>query len=285
MGKQKRSENTYQKINTLWYRDENNIIMPYDDFVQPEFEYLRNCLWEVSEKIDGTNMRIEVTQIPVYEEFLEGAYKGVKFTVEIKGKTDNANIPKHLYEKINNTYKDRVLSALCLADFVPISEWAEHKWYVSSEDPTPDYSKIPVRYTIYGEGYGVKIQKSGGNYIKNGTDMIMFDVKVTTQTGKDIWLTSESVKDIADKMEMKTVPFLGFMTIDEAIEFVRKGFKSVISENKDFLAEGVVIKTPYGMLDRMGRRLIAKIKTQDFVKYRNMYGTDEKVEQKRNEYI
>lgn len=33
MGKQKRSENTYQKINTIFKRDINNIIMPYDNLL------------------------------------------------------------------------------------------------------------------------------------------------------------------------------------------------------------------------------------------------------------
>ena len=65
MGKQKRSENTYQKINTLYKRDINNIIMQHYEWSCPEFEYLRTLLWDASEKIDGTNMRIEVIQRPV----------------------------------------------------------------------------------------------------------------------------------------------------------------------------------------------------------------------------
>ena len=56
-----RSENTYQKINTIFMRDANNIIMPYSGFVSPELEWLRNCKFDATEKIDGTNMRIEVT--------------------------------------------------------------------------------------------------------------------------------------------------------------------------------------------------------------------------------
>ena len=36
MGIQKRSANTYTKINTVFFRDTNNIIMPYDSLVSPE---------------------------------------------------------------------------------------------------------------------------------------------------------------------------------------------------------------------------------------------------------
>ena len=57
---QKRSENTYQKINTIFKRDENNIIMPDAEFAIPELEWLRNCKFDATEKIDGTNIRIEV---------------------------------------------------------------------------------------------------------------------------------------------------------------------------------------------------------------------------------
>ena len=49
----KRSETTYQKINTIFKRDEHNIIMPYDELTQPEFEYLRNLKWHCEEKVDG----------------------------------------------------------------------------------------------------------------------------------------------------------------------------------------------------------------------------------------
>lgn len=40
MGKQKRSKNTYQKINTLFRRDADGIIMPNESFTEPEVEYL-----------------------------------------------------------------------------------------------------------------------------------------------------------------------------------------------------------------------------------------------------
>jgi hypothetical protein len=72
------------------------------------------------------------------------------------------------------------------------------------------------------------------------------------------------------------------MTIDEAIEKVREGFVSEISEDRTFMAEGLVLSSPLGLKNRRGERLIVKIKYMDFVKYRNKYGTDEKVEQITN---
>ena len=74
-------------------------------------------------------------------------------------------------------------------------------------------------YTIYGEGYGVKIQ-SGGNYINDGVGFIIFDVKVG-----DLYLLRETMEIIAKKLGAPVVPYMGQFTIDEAIDFVRKGFR------------------------------------------------------------
>ena len=276
---QKRSQNTYQKINTIFKRDNKNIIMPYAGFVQPEFEYLRNLKWRAEEKINGTNMRIEVTpkieyQVEYYSntDLVETDIPiGVHFTVTIKGKTDNAQIPPMLQKYMEETYPDdKVLEALGLKEWIPVEEWTEHKWN--------DVIDIP-KYTIYGEGYGAKIQKDGGNYIKNGVSFASFDVKVN-----DIYLLTDNRDDIINKLGAPIAPFIGYFTIDEAIEYVRKGFKSRIAENKDFIAEGLVLRTELGLKNRRGERLILKIKYEDFQKYRNVYGTDEPVEQIPNEH-
>lgn len=272
MGKQKRSENTYQKINTIFYRDENNIIMPYNEFVEPEFEYLKDLKWRGEEKIDGTNMRIEVSKERLFD-IESGADTGVKFNVSIKGKTDNAQIPPKLLAHMKAKYpNEKVFESLGLKEIIPIGEWAEHKW--------ESYDDIPTLYTIYGEGYGVGIQKGGGNYIKDGNEFIVFDVKVN-----DIYLKTDARDDIATKLGAPIVPFIGYFTLDEAIDYVRKGFKSRIAENKDLIAEGLVLRTELGLKNRMGKRLIVKVKYEDFVKYRNKYGTDDPVDQIMNKYL
>ena len=276
---QKRSENTYQKINTIFMRDAKNVIMPYDGFTEPEFEYLRGLKWRGEEKINGTNMRIEVAKAEVWDNPMEPSkLEGVEFTVRFAGKTDNAQIPPKLQKFMEENYPDeKVFAALGLKKFIPVEEWVEHKW-VTSDGITPSYDAIPEIYTIYGEGYGVGIQKAGGNYISNGVGFIVFDVKVN-----DIYLLTSARDEIATKLGAPIVPFMGYFTIDEAIDFVRKGFKSNIAENKEFIAEGLVLRTDLGLRNRMGKRLIVKVKYEDFKKYRNVYGTDEKVDQPKNE--
>lgn len=220
----------YQKIQTLFLRDDKNIIIP-DQFTYPEFEYLKDNKWECTEKIDGTNIRIEL-DFNVHDD-------GVReVNVNFKGRTDEATIPAHLYKRLKELF-DNV-------------NWLEIFDITST-----------TSITLYGEGYGTKIQK-GGNYISSGVDFILFDVKVDKW-----WLQRDAVEDVANKLNIKVVPLIGYMTIPEAVEYVRKGFKSTIAENKDYDAEGLVLKTTTGLLRRNGERLITKIKTVDFRKYRD----------------
>ena len=282
--KQERSKNTYQKINTLFKRDVNNIIMPYEDFVDPAFEWLKDCKFECSEKVDGTNVRFEVSSMPKYE---NDELVGVSFSVEYKGKTDNAVLPKMLEDFMKTTYTpDVIFNGLGIKEFVPVSEFFEHNWLALDEktkDAIPDINRVPKMYTIYGEGYGAKIQACGSQYLKDSNKVIGFDVKVTSNNGDELYLLNKNRDEIMNKMGMPIVPTIGYFTIQEAINYVKRGFVSHVAENnKAFIAEGLVCKSPVGLKNRQGQRIIFKVKTCDWNKYFNRYGTYDKVDQKPN---
>lgn len=80
----------YHKINTVFKRDtdkpKNPIIV--GDFSEAEFEYLANNKWELTEKVDGTNIRI--------------MWDGERIT--FGGKTDNAQIPAPLVQRLNEVF-------------------------------------------------------------------------------------------------------------------------------------------------------------------------------------
>ena len=78
------------------------------------------------------------------------------------------------------------------------------------------------------------------------------------------WLEREAVMDVAGKLGLKTCPYLGQMTIPEAEEMVKKGFKSVVAADESFNAEGVVMKPLVQLFNRKGERVIVKNKTEDF---------------------
>ena len=111
---------------------------------------------------------------------------------------------------------------------------------------------------VYGEGYGAGIQK-GGDYSPE-KKIIVFDVLV----GEKWWLAHEDVYEVAQKLGLDVVPDFGEMTIEEATELVRAGFKSRCAVNVSKDAEGLVGRPLECLYDKKGARLIVKLKTKDF---------------------
>ena len=89
----------------------------------------------------------------------------------------------------------------------------------------------------------------------------MFDVKIG-----DWWLTREANEDIAKKLNIGVVPIIGIWKLEQAIEYVKNGFKSTIADNKEYKAEGLIMKPKTELFNRRGERIIAKIKHKDFSK-------------------
>ena len=206
----------YPKIETLYNRDEKFKVI-VGQWRVPEFEYLANNKWIVTEKVNGTNIRV----------YWDGQ------TVVFGGKTDNAQIPPFLLEKLQELF--------------PASKFVPH--FFGKE------------ICLYGEGYGARIQKGGGNYISNGVDFILFDVIVFKW-----WLKFSDVQDIAVKMEIKSVPILSESNLSDATTLVRNGFAS---QWGNFPAEGVVVRPKVDLMTRMGHRVIGKLKTKDFTESSN----------------
>lgn len=257
---------TYPHIDTCFKRemDKNspyyNCIRPEESLVDPVFDWARvnNIKFECTEKVDGTNMSIYIIPFKktVYpNDFHELPYDVLDYRMEVHGKTEKASLNEKLLE---NIYR---------------------KWPIDKlvEVFTRDGVKPSDMIILYGEGYGVGIQK-GGNYIKDDVDFRLFDIQI----GK-FWLEREALEDIASKLSMDIVPIIGHFTINEAIEYVKKGFKSTIAQNKDYDAEGLVLKMPMGLLKRNGNRIMTKIKTCDFRALENAEERKALLEKKINE--
>lgn len=223
----------YPKIQTVFMRDANGIIIP-TQFTKSEFEWLKNCQFRAEEKIDGTNIRVEI-------DFDE---QGV-CNWEFEGRTNKAVIPQHLLVRLHELF-DNV------------------NFHEVFNNPS-----CGTHITLYGEGYGYKIQSCGSRYRRTTCDFILFDVKIDNW-----WLLRADVIDIANKLNIDYVPQLGYMTLMEAIDFVNKGFKSIIAEDSTLDAEGLVLKTPDNLLFRNGERIVLKVKTKDFRQFKQKYGED-----------
>ncbi len=118
--------------------------------------------------------------------------------------------------------------------------------------PPPDYTDV----MLYGEGYGAKIQKGGGNYNPAGCDFVLFDVQIG-----GVYLERSNVEDVGAKLGLRVVPVLGKGTLLDAIAMTRKGFDSTWGP---FKAEGLVMRPATELFTRRGHRIITKVKHKDF---------------------
>ncbi|KKK76026.1 hypothetical protein LCGC14_2867840 [marine sediment metagenome] len=208
----------YHKIPTVFKRDpaDNHRTLLDGDYATPELEFLADNKWVFTEKVDGTNIRIMC------------AAHG--YSVTFGGKTDNAQIPAFLVSELEQTFH-ALRPRRVLAEIFPDSG------------------------CLYGEGYGAKIQKSGGNY-RSDQGFVLFDVNVG-----EWWLQRADVEDVASKLGLDVVPTIGCGTLRNMVERVREGFSSAWGS---FPAEGIVARPETELCTRGGKRIITKVKCKDF---------------------
>jgi len=206
----------YHKIPGLYKREEQRPFNIIEGvYREPELELLKDIEWTFTEKIDGTNIRI--------------IWDG--HNVVFGGRTDNAQIPSHLVTKLNGLFMGTRMEQVFEQVF------GESK------------------AILFGEGYGAKIQKGGGNYSQS-QEFVLFDVKVG-----EWYLKREDVEDVASKFSLKVVPIVLTGKLWQGVELVRVGLKS---QWGDFTAEGLVAKPTTDLMNRKGERIITKIKHRDF---------------------
>jgi len=208
----------YHKIQTVYKRDPDTSYrtLLMGEYSMPEFEYLKDNQWVFTEKVDGTNIRI--------------MYSAETGKLIYRGKTDRAQIPTFLLEKLDHKFTEET--------------------FLSIFDE-------PTEACLYGEGYGAKIQKGGRNYNPDGVDFVLFDVRVGRW-----WLKGNAVEEIAEKLGVAIVPVIGVGTLDKMVKMAEDGF---VSRWGDFTAEGIVARPSVELQTRSGHRIITKIKHKDFV--------------------
>jgi hypothetical protein len=175
----------------------------------------------------------------VFTEKVDGTNIRVMFDgseVTYNGKTDNAQLPGDLIQTLHKMFDSKL--ELFKETF-----------------NTPDFKPGMTEVCFYGEGYGAGIQKAGKDY-RPDKSFVLFDIKVG-----ELWLQREDVEEIAKKFEIDIVPVIGEGTLQDAIDIVKKGFKSTWG---DFIAEGIVARPKVELKTRRGDRMITKIKHCDF---------------------
>ena len=205
----------YHKIETVFNRStDGDKRLIWGDYRNETVEYLANNIWQFTEKIDGTNIRIH--------------WDG--HNVEIGGRTDRAQIPKHLMDYLSATF------------LTPEVEELFEQTYGEKD------------VILFGEGYGAKIQ-NGGEY-RSDVSFILFDVLIG-----DNWQSREWVEATAKMFGIDVVPIVLEGTIGDGIDYVMQHNNSTIGKA---VMEGVVGRPKVEMKDRLGNRIIVKIKWKDF---------------------
>lgn len=208
----------YPKIETLFERGLDHRVT--DKIRRPEWTQVGG--WSVTEKIDGTNIRVHLD--------IEGK-------VHFGGRTERAQVPAFLLDHLMETFPAEKMKAALWLDGVPADA------------------------VLFGEGYGPKIQKGGGNY-RSDVSFRLFDVYV----GEKWWLEWNNVVDVAAKLGITTPQLIFANAAWGAIEhLVRVGFASYAAKEDGGTgrqAEGIVARSPF--FNRHGSRVMFKLKTKDF---------------------
>lgn len=208
----------YHKIETIYERDNVTGKLIEGKYRSKEVEFLKDNVWEFTEKVDGTNIRV--------------IWDGYK--VSFGGRTDKAEIPTHLLEKLNILFGGEVKEQL-------FEQLFKEKEVV-----------------LFGEGYGPKIQSCGGSYVDE-VDFILFDVTVN---GK--YLSRNNVNEIATYFNIKSVPVLFTGVLEEGVKYVKSNPTSTIAKDKTLPMEGLVARPMIELYSSNGERIIVKIKYKDF---------------------
>jgi hypothetical protein len=206
----------YNKIETLYKRDmEGTKQLLEGEFRNPTVEFLKDNVWQFTEKVDGTNIRV----------YWDG------HTVTFGGRTERAQIPVHLLDHLLATFKTNEAEQIF-----------EEK-----------FGETPV--ILFGEGYGPKIQKGGGLY-RDSVSFILFDVYIAEN-----YQSRYTVEDVAKAFGIDVVPIIFEGTIQEGVDFVKQNPNSTMGTAK---MEGLVGRPKIELRDRCGKRVIVKIKCEDF---------------------
>lgn len=206
---------TYGKIDTIYNRDIDGTKKLIEGSYRNEtVEFLKDITWQFTEKIDGTNIRI--------------MWDGHKITYG--GRTERANIPAHLMNKLIELFGNDETEQL----FEQVFGEKE--------------------VILFGEGYGVKIQ-NGGLY-RPDVSFILFDVMINGN-----YQSRDMVELTAKQFGIEIVPIVFEGKLEDGVEYVKGKPISTIGKAP---MEGLVAKPKVELQDRCGNRLIVKIKAIDF---------------------
>lgn len=210
------------------------------DYARREFESIK--YWTVTEKVNGTNIRIE---------YKFNVCQGGDVTIH--GKNEGSSIPSNLFKYLQKTFP-----------LPKLQEAFQNSNHV----------------ILYGEGYGSQIQLPPGkqhNPYGDEVSFILFDSYIDGW-----WLDVSKVHEVAKKLDIKSVPLLDYTiskhkdthlpenswvtttyiwTEDQIVRYIKDSPVSKLGKHR---MEGVVARSSPQLFFKDGRPVMYKLKCRDF---------------------
>ena len=229
----------YPKLNSLYKRDmQGSRRLILGDYACPEFGLIRT--WDVTEKIDGMNIRITLER----QDVLNG---NSECSITFGGRTEEAQIPAELFKYLQDTFTREKM------------------------DKVFKNSKFTV---LFGEGYGGKIQ--AGSYYRKDMQFVLFDVfcsgwwmerfgveSIAQELGihavPRIERPMQEEESLSDWQKTKYE-----WTEHEVVEYVRSKPMSLFTWGNLHVMEGIVARNTPMMQFRSSGPVMFKLKCKDF---------------------
>jgi len=217
---------SYKSIETLYVRDPDTHALDLKQIRVQENRLING--WAMTEKIDGMNIRVLVTQLA-----------GV-ITFTVKGRTDAAQLPAGVEAQVLKYGFD-------------VDVWRKNIFLDPAKDST---------VTVYGEAFGEGIQK---NPLKlSGKRFRAFDILLPG----GIWMSDDELRavplDIPTVPFLGLVT--GLPRTEKQLNEITGGVSKVATE--PVRPEGIVARPLLPLFDRYGNRVIWKLTYREFDKIR-----------------
>ena len=216
--------NPYASIETVFSRNRETNKLNFGHLRNPA--HVAIGTWEISEKIDGMNIRAIVTA------------NGV----EVRGRSDNANLPGDLVAHVKSLFTPEAV----ILKFPEISD-------------IPDWT-----VTFYGEGYGAGIQKGGGYSATKKFrcfDICLGERDWLSGSAMRFICWELKVPRVPALGLIKWVP----RTLEDLTEILPESIVALEDRQAtDIPAEGIVAKPSEVLYDSRGNRVMWKLTFREF---------------------
>lgn len=219
----------YHSIETIFVRDPETKRLNFGEIRLPEVTCVNE--WVLTEKVDGTNIRVIVT--------LGG--------IEVKGRSENAQ----LQAGVEAAVREAIPTHERLIEFFTAYRGKE----------------LPEQWsaTFYGECFGKGIQKVGKLY-SDTFQFRAFDLLL----GEFWWLNDAELRAVTDQLGIPTVPVLSILetgdisTLTTRERLMELAPLSGVAKSGDVIPEGIVARPPQVLRDKKGDRLMWKLTYREF---------------------